>query len=58
MPVPRLAPPSPGRHATGNVEAMALYAGQSVAAVERLQPAEAIVRELAQGAEGLLRRWA
>jgi NAD(P)H-dependent flavin oxidoreductase YrpB (nitropropane dioxygenase family) len=57
MPVPRLSPPSPGRNATGNVEAMALYAGQSVGAVQRLQPAGAIVRELAQGAESLLQRW-
>jgi NAD(P)H-dependent flavin oxidoreductase YrpB (nitropropane dioxygenase family) len=58
MPVPRLSPPSPGRGATGRVEAMAMYAGQSVSAVERLQPAEAIVRELAEGADRLLKRWA
>jgi hypothetical protein len=36
---------------------MALYAGQSVGAVQRLQPAATIVRDLAQGAERLLRRW-
>jgi NAD(P)H-dependent flavin oxidoreductase YrpB (nitropropane dioxygenase family) len=58
MPVARLSPPSPGRHATGRVDAMAMYAGQSVSAIERLQPAEAIVRELAEGAERLLKRWA
>ena len=57
QPVPRLAPPSPGRAATGHVDAMALYAGQSVGAIERLQPAETIVSELAYGAERLLRRW-
>jgi NAD(P)H-dependent flavin oxidoreductase YrpB (nitropropane dioxygenase family) len=57
QPVPRLAPPAPGRTATGRIDAMALYAGQSVGAVQRLQPAEAIVRDLAQGAERLLRRW-
>jgi nitronate monooxygenase len=57
MPVPRLAPPTPGRTATGRVDAMALYAGQSVGAVQRLQPAETIVLELAEGAEALLRRW-
>jgi nitronate monooxygenase len=57
QPVPRLAPPVPGRAATGRVDAMALYAGQSVGAIERLQPAEAIVRDLAVGAERLLRRW-
>jgi nitronate monooxygenase len=58
MPVPRLAPPTPGRTATGRVDAMALYAGQSVGAVQRLQPAETIVSELAEGADALLRRWA
>jgi nitronate monooxygenase len=57
QPVARLSPPTPGRSATGRVDAMALYAGQSVGAVQRLQPAEAIVRELAGGAERLLRRW-
>jgi nitronate monooxygenase len=57
QPVPRLAPPAPGRTATGRIDAMALYAGQSVGAVQRLQPAETIVRDLAQGAERLLRRW-
>jgi nitronate monooxygenase len=57
QPVPRLAPPSPDRTATGHVDAMALYAGQSVGAVQRLQPAETIVRELAGGAERLLHRW-
>jgi nitronate monooxygenase len=57
QPVVRLSPPSPGRHASGRVDAMAMYAGQSVGAVQRLQPAETIVRELAQGAERLLRRW-
>jgi NAD(P)H-dependent flavin oxidoreductase YrpB (nitropropane dioxygenase family) len=57
QPVPRLAPPAPGRAATGHVDAMALYAGQSVGSIERLQPAEMIVRDLAVGAERLLRRW-
>ena len=57
MRVPRLAPPTPGRNATGRVEAMALYAGQSVGAVRRVQPAATIVSELAEGAESLLRRW-
>jgi NAD(P)H-dependent flavin oxidoreductase YrpB (nitropropane dioxygenase family) len=57
QPVPRLSPPAPGRAATGRIDAMALYAGQSVGAVQRLQPAATIVRDLAQGAERLLRRW-
>jgi nitronate monooxygenase len=57
QPVQRHSPPAPDRTATGRIDAMALYAGQSVGAVQRLQPAEAIVRELADGAERLLRRW-
>jgi nitronate monooxygenase len=57
QPVPRLSPPTPGRTATGRIDAMALYAGQSVGAVRERKPAEAIVRELVDGAERLLSRW-
>ncbi len=56
VPVPRLAPPSPGRASTGNLAAMAHYAGQSVGAVHKLQRAGDVVRELASGAEELLAR--
>ncbi len=56
VPVPRLAPPSPGRGSRGHVEAMAHYAGQSVGQVRREQSAADIVRELAEGAEAVLRR--
>ena len=42
---------------TGNLAAMALYAGQSVGAVTRVQPAAEIVREVAEEAERLLRKW-
>ena len=42
----------------GAIEAMALYAGQSVGAVQHIQPAAAIVAELVGGAERLLRPWA
>lgn len=55
VPIPRFAAPLPGRDATGNIEAMALYAGQSVDAVRRIQPAAEIVSELSIGAERLLR---
>jgi NAD(P)H-dependent flavin oxidoreductase YrpB (nitropropane dioxygenase family) len=54
-PVPRLAPPPPSRSTTGAIEAMALYAGQSVGAVRTTEPARAIVAELVDGAERLLR---
>ncbi|GAA1275383.1 nitronate monooxygenase [Pseudonocardia aurantiaca] len=41
----------------GAVQAMALYAGAGVHLVNEVQPADRIVRELADGAEQLLRAW-
>lgn len=46
VPVARLSPPSPGRSTTGRIEAMALYAGESVDHVKDQRPAADIVREL------------
>lgn len=46
VPVARLSPPAPGRSTTGRVDAMALYAGQSVGHVRRRLPAAQIVEEL------------
>jgi NAD(P)H-dependent flavin oxidoreductase YrpB (nitropropane dioxygenase family) len=57
-PIPRFATPPPGGITTGEIDAMALYAGQSVGMVGDVKPAAAIVAELAEGAERLLRRWA
>ena len=57
VPVLRFSTPPPGRAFTGAIEAMALYAGQGVGAIRRIQPAEAIVAELVEGAEQLLRSW-
>lgn len=57
MAIPRWGAPSPSRETTGKIEAMALYAGQSVSAVRQVVPAAEIVRELADGAERLLRHW-
>jgi NAD(P)H-dependent flavin oxidoreductase YrpB (nitropropane dioxygenase family) len=57
MPVPRFAAPAPTRDATGRVDAMALYAGQSVGAVNRVEPAAEVLRAIAAGAEKLLRAW-
>ena len=45
------------RHTTGAIAAMPHWAGESVGGVKRVQPAAAIVRELAGEAERLLRRW-
>lgn len=56
VPVPRLAPPSPGRGSSGRLDAMAHYAGQSVGMVRGAQSAAEIVRELVDGAEVRLRR--
>ena len=55
MPIPRGAVPSPTRDTTGAIPAMALYAGESVGDVVRVQSAGDVVRELAEGAERLLR---
>jgi hypothetical protein len=57
QPLPRFAVPCPTRSTTGTIAAMALYAGESVGAVSRVQPAADIVHELVDGAEALLRRW-
>ena len=57
-PIPRLAPPTPSRDTFGEIGVMPLYAGHSVDAVQRIQPAAEIVRELSEGAEQLLRAWA
>lgn len=45
---------SPTRETTGRVDAMALYAGESVAATDRVAPAATIIRDLVAGAEALL----
>lgn len=58
LPVQRLDSPAPLRTTTGKVEAMALYAGESVGAVTGVQPAADIIKELAEGAEYLLTLWA
>ncbi len=53
LPIPRFAVPTPTRETTGAIEAMPLYAGESVGAVRSVQPAAVIVRELAEEAEQL-----
>ena len=55
LPLTRFMTPPPTRWSTGKIEAMPHYAGQSVGAVRKIQPAADIVRELAEGAERLLR---
>jgi NAD(P)H-dependent flavin oxidoreductase YrpB (nitropropane dioxygenase family) len=55
MPVPRFSVPAPTRDTTGTIEAMALYAGESVGAITAVVAAAEVVRELAEGADRLLR---
>jgi nitronate monooxygenase len=57
-PVPHFAGTPPNRQIVGNIRAMAMYAGQSVGDVKRIQPAGEIVHELVEGAEKLLHRTA
>jgi nitronate monooxygenase len=54
--VPRFATRLPDRTATGEVEAMSLYAGESVGDVKCVLPAREVVRELVEQAEQFLRR--
>lgn len=54
LPIPRFCVMHPGSTTTGRIQAMALYAGESVGCVREVQPAAAIVAELAAGAEKLL----
>ncbi len=49
MPIPRFGVSSPTRDTTGNVAAMALYAGRSVGAIDRVMTAAEVVTELAAG---------
>ena len=45
---------TPHRETTGDIDSMALYAGQGVGLVNRVQPAAEIVREIAAQAEALI----
>ena len=56
--VRRFSADNPADTATGRIEAMALYAGESVGAVREVQPAGEIVAEVATEAGELLRRLA
>jgi NAD(P)H-dependent flavin oxidoreductase YrpB (nitropropane dioxygenase family) len=51
LPIPRFSPVVPTARTSGNIAAMALYAGESVTHVRSVQPAAAIIAELVAGAE-------
>lgn len=55
LPVERFSIIVPTEETTGRIEAMALYAGESVGNVHAIRPASEIVAELLEGAETLLR---
>lgn len=54
IPVQRFSVICPSRETRGRIDAMALYAGESVEGVTSVKPAAAIVSELVSGAEQLL----
>jgi NAD(P)H-dependent flavin oxidoreductase YrpB (nitropropane dioxygenase family) len=56
-PLPTRAGMPPHKDVHGQIHAMALYAGSGVEHVTAVRPAADIVRELAEGAERLLRAW-
>jgi NAD(P)H-dependent flavin oxidoreductase YrpB (nitropropane dioxygenase family) len=57
-PIVRYQSYTPGVDAEGNIDAMSLWAGQSVGLVSKLQSAGDIVREIADEAKAILRRLA
>ena len=54
----RYASATPRADAEGDIDALALWAGQGVGVVSRVQPAAEIVREIAEEARSTLRRLA
>lgn len=54
VPLPRFAVMTPLRETSGHIEAMPLYAGESVGCVRAVQPATDVMRELADGARKIL----
>jgi nitronate monooxygenase len=54
IPVPRFAALPPGAGATGEIDSMAMLAGQTVGLVHEIKPAAEIVRELVEGARRII----
>ena len=55
VPIARFSVSPPTDACEGHIAAMAMYAGESAASIQQVQPAAAIVHELASGAEARLR---
>ncbi|MGH2819655.1 MAG: hypothetical protein ACRDJ5_03265, partial [Actinomycetota bacterium] len=56
MPLPRFGVPPPSDTTTGDIEAMALYAGESAGSITSIEPAAAVVRRVVDEAAHLLER--
>ena len=54
IPIPRFMSAPPSTNVTGDIDSMALFAGQAVGLVNELKTAGALVRELADGASRLI----
>ena len=48
---------APNKWMKGDIASMALYAGAGVGSIKDVLPAEAVIRELSEGAEALLAAW-
>jgi enoyl-[acyl-carrier protein] reductase II len=57
-PVKRFMGFTPSIDTTGDIESMALYAGQGVGLIDSILPAAEVVRELAEGARQILQQLA
>jgi NAD(P)H-dependent flavin oxidoreductase YrpB (nitropropane dioxygenase family) len=57
-PIVRYQSYTPGADVEGDIDALSLWAGQSVGLVSKLQPASEIVREIAEEARLILRQLA
>lgn len=55
-PMPRYSSATPGAGASGDIDALSLWAGQGVAQVRRQQPAAEIVREIAEETRAAIAR--
>jgi nitronate monooxygenase len=56
IPVQRFVSIPPNQNATGDIDSMALLAGQSVGLVAEIKPAGEVVREIMRGAQELISR--
>jgi enoyl-[acyl-carrier protein] reductase II len=54
-PIQRFVSMPPNIHATGDIESMALLAGQSTGFIQDIRPAADVVRDMLDGAERLIR---